>query len=159
MSKSIHVVFVCLGNICRSPMAEAVMRHKVRAAGLEGHIVVDSVGTGDWHIGEPPHHGTREVLRRNAIDYEGYARQVAERDLQDADYLIAMASDNLAALRRLDRAGLIDGKVALLMDYARDAEVRDVPDPYYTGEFDRVYDLVEAGCEGLLRHIRREHGL
>lgn len=135
------------------------MRHKVRAAGLDDRIHVSSAGTGDWHVGEPAHHGTREILRRYNIAHDGVARQVALRDLQRADYVIAMASDNLSALRRLDREGLIDGKVALLMDFAPHARVRDVPDPYYTGDFDHVYELVEAGCEGLLQHIRREHGL
>jgi protein-tyrosine phosphatase len=155
----INVLFVCLGNICRSPMAEAVLRHKVRAAGLDGRIAISSAGTGDWHIGEPAHRGTLDILRRYDIGHDGVARQVALRDLKEADYVIAMASDNLSALRRLDRDGLIDGKVALLMDYAPHAGARDVPDPYYTGDFDHVYALVDAGCEGLLQHIRREHGL
>jgi protein-tyrosine phosphatase len=155
----VNVLFVCLGNICRSPMAEAVMRHLVREAGLEDQIAVDSVGTGDWHVGEPPHRGTQEILRRYQIVHDGVARQVTVRDLQEADYVIAMSSDNISELRRLDRAGVINGKVGLLLDYAPDMDVRDVPDPYYEGNFDRVYELVTAGCTGLLQHIRRTHGL
>lgn len=159
MQQPITVLFICLGNICRSPMAEAVLRHKVRAAGLADRIHVASAGTGNWHIGEPAHPGTLEVLRRYGIAHDGCARQVTLRDLQAADYVIAMAQDNLRALQALDRGGVLDGKLALLLDFAPQVGVRDVPDPYYTGEFERVYELVDAGCQGLLEHICRQHGL
>jgi protein-tyrosine phosphatase len=153
----VRVLFVCLGNICRSPMAEGVFRHLVAQAGLADRIVADSAGTGAWHVGEPPHHGTRRVLCERGIDYSHQARAVAPDDLTRFDYLIALDSENLADLRRLARGG--HPKIARLLDYAPSARTRDVPDPYYTGGFDAVYDLVEQGCRGLLERIILEHGL
>lgn len=155
----VHVLFVCLGNICRSPMAEAVFRHHVVAAGLAERISISSAGTGDWHIGEPAHRGTLDVLRRAGITHDGRARQVLRDDLSAADYVVAMASDNAAALLRLDRSGVLDEKLTLLLDEAPHTGVRDVPDPYYEDNFDVVYSLVDAGCRALLDRIRREHSL
>src|SRR5690606_10512989 len=92
----VRVVFVCLGNICRSPMAEAVFRHKVKQAGLDDWIAIDSAGTGDWHIGHPPHEGTRKLLDSKRIHWEGMkARQVKENDFHDFDYIIAMDQSNV----------------------------------------------------------------
>ena len=155
--KIIRVLFVCLGNICRSPMAEAVFRHLVAQAGLADRIAADSAGTGAWHIGEPPHHGTRRVLRERGIDYSHCARTVVPDDLTRFDYLVALDSENLAGLRALIHGG--HPKIARLLDYAPGARTRDVPDPYYTGGFDAVYDLVEQGCRGLLERIVAEQGL
>jgi protein-tyrosine phosphatase len=152
----IKVVFVCLGNICRSPMAEAIFAHKVKEAGLSDQIEVDSCGTSRWHVGERPHPGTRRVLAAHNIRYTHRARQLNRADLEEADYLIAMDSHNLDDIRRVSRAGAETG---LLLDYAPDVTMSDVPDPYYVGNFEDVYRLVEAGCEGLLEHIRREEGL
>lgn len=155
----IRVLFVCLGNICRSPMAEAVFRHKVKEAGLEDRIAADSAGTGAWHIGQKPHKGTRSVLTKNGIDYAGIAaRQVNERDLADFDYILAMDSGNLDHLRQLASAEH-NGKIARLLDFVPEGRVRDVPDPYYTGNFDEVYGLIEEACARLLAHIREREGL
>ena len=155
----VRVLFVCLGNICRSPMAEAVFRHLVKEAGLEQAITVDSAGLGGWHAGEPPHQGTRRILREKGIDEKGLvARQVTGADLSAFDYIVGMDQENLAGLERLRRQS--GGKpVRLLMEYAPEARVGEVPDPYYTGKFAEVYSLVDAGCRGLLAHIRSEHGL
>lgn len=155
----IKVLFVCLGNICRSPMAEAVFRHLVKERGLDGLIAVDSAGTGSWHVGEPPHVGTRRVLTENKIDYSGIrARQVNHRDLEEFDYIIAMDAANLNDLRRL--AGSRSKAVlARLLDFVPDREKDDVPDPYYTGNFAEVYRLVRSGCEYLLERIIRDHRL
>jgi protein-tyrosine phosphatase len=155
--KPIRILFVCLGNICRSPMAEAVFRHMVIQAGLADRIAADSAGTGAWHVGEPPHDGTRRVLRERGIDYSHRARVVAPDDLTNFDYLVALDGENLADLRALARGG--PAKIARLLDYAPSARMRDVPDPYYTSSFDAVYDLVEQGCRGLLERIMAEHGL
>ncbi|MCB0253846.1 MAG: low molecular weight phosphotyrosine protein phosphatase [Anaerolineae bacterium] len=155
----IRVLFVCLGNICRSPMAEAVFQEYVDEAGLTDAFEVDSAGTGSWHVGEPAHRGTLTVLRRHGIAYDGRARQVQPTDLAHYDYVIALAGENARDLRRLDRSGVLDGKLYQLMDFTPPGYPRDVPDPYYNGRFDEVYDLVDAGAAGLLDHIRAEHEL
>jgi protein-tyrosine phosphatase len=147
----IRVLFICTGNICRSPMAEAVFRHMVARAGLAGRIVADSAGTGGWHAGEQPHHGTRRVLREQGIDYTHAARQVSPDDFTRFDYLIALDSDHLFELRA--RAGRAGARLARLMDFAPAAAARDVPDPYYDGRFAEVYTLIEQGCRGLIDHI------
>ena len=140
-------------------MAEAVFRHQVRAAGLQDKIEVASVGTGNWHLGEPPHHGTQTVLRARGITHEGISRQVVADDLHAADYVVAMDSSNVDSLREVAGVGSLDGKVRRLLDFVPSNPVRDVPDPYVVGNFEGVYDLVEAGCQALLAHIRAERGI
>jgi protein-tyrosine phosphatase len=153
----IRVLFVCLGNICRSPMAEGVFRDMVERAGLAGRIVADSAGTSAYHLGEPLHPGTRRILQMHGIDLRRVARVISDDDLRYVDYIVAMDSDNLHALRR--RADGAPVRLSLLLDYAPAITARDVPDPYYTGGFEQVYRLVEQGCRGLLAHIVREEGL
>lgn len=152
----IYVNFICLGNICRSPMAEAIFEKMVAEAGLAEEIAVDSAGTGSWHVGEPAHRGTRRVLKRHGINYAGRARQVTKADLDPAHYVIAMDQSNLDDLRR--RFG-DHPRLYRLLDFASNGTEGDVPDPYYTGNFDHVYRLVEDGCHGLLAHVRAEEGL
>jgi len=148
----VNVLFVCMGNICRSPMAEAVFRDLVKKKQLDDRFEIASAGTGGWHIGERPHRGTREVLARHGIDPNGLvAKQVTQEALNRAHYVVAMDSENLADLRswHVDNA-----KLSRLLDYADDLNVRDVPDPYYDGRFELVYELVRIGSEGLLKHIQ-----
>lgn len=153
--RKVRVLFVCLGNICRSPMAEAVLRDMVRKEGLEERIAIDSAGTGGWHIGDPPHVGTRRRLDREGISYEGIrARQIADRDFSDFDYIVAMDEDNMRDLRSLNRNPA--AKVMKLMDLVPDHRLRDVPDPYFTGNFDETYELVTLGCRALLDKIKAE---
>ena len=155
-----RVLFVCLGNICRSPMAEGVFRSLVEREGLVDQFEIESVGTGSWHVGEPPHRGTQQELRKRGIDLSGKrARQVTNLDVETADYVIAMDQSYLRNLRRYDSDNYLAGKAHLLLDFADGADIRDVPDPYYEGNFGRVYDLVEDGCRGLLDHIREEESL
>lgn len=154
----VNVLFVCLGNICRSPMAEGVFGHLVQEAGLEGQIAVDSVGTGGWHVGERPHRGTQQVLRKNGIAYHGRARQISLRDMADQKtWIIAMDNSNVQDVR-----GQFGDHPRLhkLLDFATEhPQERNVPDPYYTGGFDYVYELVLDGCRGLLATIRQEEGV
>lgn len=154
-NKKIGVLFVCLGNICRSPMAEAVFRHMVIEENLEDKFLIDSAGTGDWHTGNPPHHGTRSILDRYGISYEGMkARQVAADDFTNFDYIIAMDNQNEANLKKIAKQAGV--KVVKLLDLVPESELREVPDPYYTGNFDETYELVGKGCRALLEKIRRE---
>jgi protein-tyrosine phosphatase len=154
----ISVLFVCLGNICRSPMAEAVFRHYVREEGLENQIRVDSAGTGDWHTGEPPHHGTRKKLDQYGISYEGIrARQVKKEDFDTFTYIIGMDNRNVENLRKL--SGDPDAKVYRFVDFIPNTTYTEVPDPWYTGNFDETYQLVSEGCRHLLEKIKREHRL
>ncbi|MFC4809530.1 low molecular weight protein-tyrosine-phosphatase [Paenibacillus sp. GCM10023250] len=155
----IRVLFVCLGNICRSPMAEAVFRNLVKTRELEARIEVDSAGTGDWHLCKPPHEGTRALLDRHGIPYEGIrARQVLLDDFNRFDYIVCMDANNETDVRDVF-GSKADGnaKVFRFMDLMPEKESKDVPDPYYTGNFDEVYELVAKGCERLLDRIRRAH--
>lgn len=145
------VLFVCLGNICRSPTAEGVFRHMAAAAGLD--ITADSAGTGGWHAGEPPHPPTVATAARRGYDLSGLrARQVALADFARFDLILAMDKRNLADLRAL-RAGA-GGQLGLFLDHAPGCGLTEVPDPWYTGEFDRTLDLVEAGCRGLVAALQ-----
>ncbi|WP_026975376.1 low molecular weight protein-tyrosine-phosphatase [Alicyclobacillus contaminans] len=154
----IRVLFVCLGNICRSPMAEAVFRKQVQDAGLADAIAVDSAGIGGWHAGERPHRGTLAVLAAHGVDASGLcARQVTPVDIRNFDYIVAMDEENLDGLERL--GARVGERVFRLLDIVPDSPMQNVPDPYYSGNFDLVYDLVERGCAALLQKIRQEHGL
>jgi protein-tyrosine phosphatase len=151
---TVRVLFVCLGNICRSPMAEAVFQDLVADAGLTDQFEIDSAGTGSWHVGEKAHRGTRRVLAAHGISYDGRARQITDADLaDDRTYIIAMDQDNMNSLR--NRYG-DHHRLYRLLDFADQDEIRDVPDPYYSDNFEFVYQLVADGCRGLLEMIRQE---
>lgn len=153
--KTIGVLFVCLGNICRSPMAEAVFRQLVVRENLGSRFHIDSAGIGNWHTGNPPHHGTRDILDRYGISYEGMrARQVAREDFSQFDYIVAMDRQNEQDLKSLAQQTEA-GKIIKLLDLVPELAGKEVPDPYYTGNFDEVYELVEKGCRALLDTIRQ----
>lgn len=152
----IHVLFVCLGNICRSPMAEAVFRDLIEEEGLAHKIAVDSAGTGGWHQGQPPHKGTLEILQRYHISSEKLvARQVKTADLTDFQYIIGMDDHNMKDLLTFGTAHP-NTHVGKLCDFIENPPVENVPDPYYTGDFDETYELVRAGCSGLLNLMKEK---
>jgi protein-tyrosine phosphatase len=139
-------------------MAEAVFRHHVALAGLSDLFAIDSAGTGGWHAGELPHHGTRAVLARNGVDVGPQrARQVRRSDFDEFDYILAMDEENMADLRHFHPEAR--QRARLFLDFAPHASVREVPDPYYTGGFDEVFALVTAASSGLLAHIREREGI
>ena len=155
-SKTTRVLMVCLGNLCRSPTAEAVLRKKVREAGLDDRIEVESAGTADYHVDSPPDrraiaHGERRGLAMKQLR----GRQVSRDDFDRFDFILAMDDDNLANLQRIRPAGS-RATVALLMSYAPQAGAREVPDPYYGGTdgFETVLDLVESAADGFIAAVR-----
>ncbi len=159
MTKKISVVFVCMGNICRSPTAEAVFRHYVDSAGMSGQITIDSAGTHDYHIGEKPDARAQRAARQRGYDMSDLrGRQVEEGDFRRFDYVLAMDSANLTVLQLMvpPDAGTLP---RLFLDYARHHREREVPDPYYGGAdgFERVLDMVEDAAQGLLEEIRQKH--
>jgi protein-tyrosine phosphatase len=154
----VRILFVCLGNICRSPTAEGVMRSLLHEAGMEREVLIDSAGTGAWHIGSAPDSRAAAAAGERGIRLEGVARTVRAEDFEDFDLLVAMDRENLQALRRLAPSEEAREKVHLLREFdpATGGEKLDVPDPYYGAEggFEEVLDLVHAACEGLLEDIR-----
>jgi len=157
----VRICFVCLGNICRSPTAEAVMRHLVDQAGLHDRIAVESAGTGDWHVGDPPDRRARAVGEARGIPLSGTAAQFTAVDFARYEHVIAMDRSNRDDLLRMAATPAERAKVRLLRSFDASAPPdADVPDPYYGGArgFDEVFDICERACRGLLEHLRREHG-
>ena len=155
----INVLFVCLGNICRSPMAEGVFKDLVKRNGLSELFNIDSAGTASYHMGNTAHRGTLKILADHNIIYQGRARKITEQDLNKFDYIIAMDSDNLSNIKNMDYKGTQWHKMNQLLDFAHQTTILNVPDPYYTGNFEQVYKLVLDGCNGLLVHISTEKNL
>ncbi len=160
-----RVCFVCSGNICRSPTAEAVFRRQLTEAGLAGEVLVDSAGLGDWHVGEAADHRTAAALRaRGYPAWEHAARQFRPADFADRDLVVALDAGHERGLRALAGTDADRAKVRMLRSYdaaaATDPAGLDVPDPYYGGEqgFEHVLDLVEAACHGLLAEVRQALG-
>ncbi len=149
------VLFVCTGNICRSPTAEGVFRHFVQVAGLADQFQIESAGTSSAHVGEPPDSRSQRAARQRGYDLSAQrARQVQRDDFHRFDLILAMDAGHLRQLQRMAPKGS-PAKLALFLDYAPNQPVRDVPDPYYGGPdgFSQVLDLIEAGAEGVLRAI------
>jgi protein-tyrosine phosphatase len=152
------ILFVCLGNICRSPLAEGVFRHLVRERGLDSSYEIDSAGTGGWHAGDPPDVRSADVARRNGVTLEGVARQVSPTDFQRFDWIIAMDRENLSALESLRRRNGGGARLQLMRDFDPEPEDGEVPDPYYGGPdgFDHVYRMVRRSAEAMLERLEEE---
>ncbi|MEI6560026.1 MAG: low molecular weight protein-tyrosine-phosphatase [Rhodospirillaceae bacterium] len=152
------VLFVCTGNICRSPTAEGVFRRMIEEAGLVGRVGTDSAGTESFHVGEPPDARSCQAARARGYPIDDLrARQIRPRDFESFDLILAMDRGHLSQLRRLCPPDLA-GRLKLFLDYAPWAGASDVPDPYYGGPggFTRVLDLIEAGCRGVLEAVERQ---
>ncbi|MEW5757122.1 MAG: low molecular weight protein-tyrosine-phosphatase [Pseudomonadota bacterium] len=157
--KKVKVLFVCMGNICRSPMAEGVFKALVAAHGLSEHVEIDSAGTHAYHVGENPDPRAQQIAGRRGVDLSTIrARRVAAKDIELFDYVMAMDRDNFSNLIAIAPEGHAN-KVRLFLEYAQGLSEREVPDPYYGGlaGFDRVLDLIEAASAGLLEEIRTRH--
>ena len=153
----VRVLFVCLGNICRSPTAEGVFRDLIEREGLADKITIDSAGTAAYHVGSPPDSRAQSEAKRRGIDISGLrGRQARPGDFKQFDYLLAMDDENhrnLMAICPLDD----EDRLHMFLDFASNVDRREVPDPYYDGNFDAVYDMIEDAAKGLLADIRAKH--
>lgn len=162
MTHLISVLFVCLGNICRSPLAEAVFRQVVVEAALESRFRIDSAGTSGYHDGDPPDARTTEVAARRGVEVAGESRRLRPEDVAAFDYLVVMDDENRRAVERLVAASPATAEVRMLRDFDPQADGdADVPDPYFGGPdgFENVHDLVERSARGLLEHLIERHQL
>lgn len=150
------LLFVCLGNICRSPAAENIMNHLIEQEGLGDRLVCDSAGTGGWHVGAPPDRRMRAAAKERGLDFVGSARQFQAMDLREFDLILAMDKENYRDILSLDPQGKYRDKVKMMCDYCQTHSDREVPDPYYGGAdgFKYVIDLLFDACGGLLKSLQ-----
>ena len=155
-SHPVKLLFVCMGNICRSPAAEGVMRARLQEAGLGQSVAVDSAGTIDYHVGKQPDKRMCQASAARGVPLDHLARQVRAHDLREFDVILAMDHDNLAEIRSLDPGGQFRDKVKLFCEFCTEHDAAEVPDPYYGGPegFEVVLDLLEDGCTELVRRIQ-----
>jgi protein-tyrosine phosphatase len=153
-----RVLFVCMGNICRSPAAEIIFRQQVADAGRDAEFEIDSAGTIGYHQGSPPDPRMSDALRRRGFRITGKARQIKPQDIESFDLIVTMDESNLSDVRNLDPSGRHHGKIRPLVGFCSSHDDPRVPDPYYGGQrgFEHVIDLLIDGCEGILREFKRQ---
>ena len=148
------ILFVCLGNICRSPAAEGIFNQKIKERDLEKLFVVDSAGTGSWHVGNLPDKRMRSTALSRGIELTSRSRQIEENDLYEFDQILVMDKDNLDAVKSLtkDHNNPVNSKIKLILSYSENSLLDEVPDPYYGGQngFDKVIDLLDDAMDGLI---------
>ena len=148
------ILFVCLGNICRSPAAEGIFNQKIKERDLENFFEVDSAGTGDWHVGNLPDRRMRATALSRGIELTSRSRQIEEDDLYEFDQILVMDKDNLDAVKSLakDRNNTVNSKIKLILSYSKNSQLDEVPDPYYGGQngFNKVLDLLDDAMDGLI---------
>lgn len=154
----IRVLFVCLGNICRSPMAEAVFRNEIEKRNLASHIMVASAATSSWENGKPPHEGTQEILKANNINFDDiYSTTLNKDDFKKFDYIIGMDKQNIQDILRLSETIFDRNKVYLFLSVVPTLELDDVPDPYYTDNFEETFTLVQQGVNYWIDKIKKDN--
>lgn len=157
----VSVLFVCLGNICRSPLAMSLFKHHVKERGLENEIFIDSCGTSSYHLGQSPDERTIKNAAKNGLNVANEARQLLREDLKKFDYIVAMDKSNLKNIKLLDHAEEFKDKVFLMRDFDPQEKGTEVPDPYFGGEegFQNVYDILNRSTREFLNYIIREKQL
>lgn len=156
----IKVLFVCMGNICRSPAAEAIFQKMIDDTDLSEHFMLDSAGIGAWHVGERAHSSTLATLKKHGIEYNGRSRQITRGDFETFDYIYIADREVMSSIYRMGKTG--DAKVSLLLSAAYGDNLLksdEIPDPNYTGQFDAVHDMITIGCAQVLKRIREERGI
>jgi len=148
------ILFVCLGNICRSPTAEGIFKQKIKERDLEKLFIVDSAGTGSWHVGNLPDQRMRTAALSRGIKLTSRSRQIEENDLYEFDHILVMDKENLNAVKSLtkDQKNPINSKIKLILNYSKNSQLEEVPDPYYGGQngFDKVIDLLDDAIDELI---------
>ena len=153
----IGVLFVCLGNICRSPLAEGIFLQKINERGLAARFRVDSAGTGGWHVGEPADQRAQQIAKKKKIKLVSQARKVAQRDFEHFHYIVCMDQENYD---EVIRRGAPKDRVSLLLEFDDSNHLSEVPDPYYgaADSFLTVFELLESACDALIDHVLETHG-
>ncbi|MGK7390035.1 MAG: low molecular weight protein-tyrosine-phosphatase [Candidatus Cyclobacteriaceae bacterium M2_1C_046] len=157
----VSVLFVCLGNICRSPLAKSLFMHHVKEKGLEDEIFIDSCGTSHYHLGESPDERTIANAAKNGLNISNEARQLLREDLRKFDYIVAMDRSNLKNIKLLDHGNEFSHKIFLMRDFDPKEKGTEVPDPYFGGEegFQNVYDILNRSTKEFLNHIIKKEQL